>query len=117
MNAFTKEDLKAFQSESLEQKEQRSLADLGIDCVATDELRLTGCRRTGCIFCAFGVHLEKSPSRFEMLKDTHPKQYDYCMRGGEYNGDGEWQPNKEGLGMRHVFEELNKIYGEGFIKY
>lgn len=97
--------------------EQVRLTDLGIDCGTTDELRLTGCQRTGCIFCAFGCHLEKSPSRFEMLKKTHPKQYDYCMRGGEYNEDGVWQPNKEGLGMRHVFEELNKIYGDEFIKY
>ena len=97
--------------------EQMRLTDLGIDCGTADELRLTGCQRTGCIFCAFGCHLEKSPSRFEMLRDTHPKQYDYCLRGGEYNEDGVWQPNKEGLGMRHVFEELNKIYGEGFIKY
>ena len=29
----------------------------------------------------------------------------------------EIKPYKEGLGMGHVFDELNKIYGEGFIKY
>ena len=34
-----------------------------------------------------------------------------------YDADGIWKPNKDGLGMGHVFEELNKIYGEGFIKY
>lgn len=37
--------------------------------------------------------------------------------GGEYDEDGIWKPNKDRLGMGHVFEELNKIYGEGFIKY
>ena len=76
----------------------------------------TGCNRTGCIFCAFGCHLEKTPSRFQRLKQTHPRQYDYCIGGGEYV-NGIWQPSKDGLGMGHVFDELNKIYGEGFIKY
>lgn len=81
------------------------------------ELKTTGCDRTGCIFCVFGCHLDKSPNRFEMLKKTHPKQYAYCINGGEYDETGKWQPNKEGLGMGHVFDELNKIYGDDFIKY
>ena len=40
---------------------------------------LTGCQRTGCMFCAFGCHLEGSPTRFERMAHTHPKQYDYCI--------------------------------------
>ena len=80
-------------------------------------LTTTGCHRTGCIFCGFGCHLEKEPNRFQRLKETHPRQYKYCIEGGEYNEDGIWQPNKNGLGMGHVFDELNKIYGEDFIKY
>lgn len=43
------------------------------------KLTLTGERRTGCIFCTLGCHLEKSPNRFQRLKNTHPKQYNYCM--------------------------------------
>lgn len=81
------------------------------------QLKSTGCDRTGCIFCAFGCHLEKEPSRFQRLKETHPRQYQYCIGGGEYDEAGVWKPNKQGLGMGHVFDELNKIYGEGFIKY
>lgn len=38
-----------------------------------------GCKRTGCMFCAFGAHLEKD-SRFEMLYDLHPKLYKAFMR-------------------------------------
>lgn len=45
-------------------------------------LKCTGCQRTGCIFCGFGVHLEKGETRFQRLAKTHPKQYEYCMRGG-----------------------------------
>lgn len=42
-------------------------------------LTTTGVRRTGCMFCMFGVHLESSPNRFEQMAFTHPKQYDYCI--------------------------------------
>lgn len=76
----------------------------------------TGCDRTGCMFCAFGAHLEKGKTRFQRLKETHPKQYSYCMNGGEFV-NGLWQPNKQGLGMRYVFDELNSLYGDDFIRY
>lgn len=39
----------------------------------------TGANRTGCMFCMFGVQSEKSPNRFEIMKNTHPKQWDYCI--------------------------------------
>lgn len=45
------------------------------------KLCTTGCYRTGCIFCGFGCHLDKY-SRFLRLKETHPKQYNFCMNGG-----------------------------------
>lgn len=81
------------------------------------KLKTTGCQRTGCVFCGFGAHLEKEPTRFQMLKETHPKIYNYCLNGGEYDNEGLWRPTKDGLGMRHVFEELNRLYGESFIRY
>ena len=99
-----------------EDSDQMRIEDYGIEGCGTEKLCTTGCNRTGCIFCAFGAHLEKGESRFERLKRTHPRQYEYCIGGGEYV-DGVWQPSKEGLGMGHVFDELNKIYGDGFIKY
>lgn len=76
----------------------------------------TGCRRTGCIFCGFGAHLEKGETRFQRLKRTHPRQYEYCMGGGNIE-NGVWVPSKKGLGMAHVFDEMNKIYGNNFIRY
>ena len=42
-------------------------------------LKTTGAARTGCMFCMFGAHLEKSPNRFERMALTHPKQHDYCI--------------------------------------
>lgn len=38
-----------------------------------------GYERTGCMFCMFGVHLEKGENRFQRMKRTHPKIHNYCM--------------------------------------
>lgn len=86
-------------------------------CDCGGKLCTTECQRTGCIFCGFGAHLEKVEGRFERLKRTHPRQYEYCMEGGAYDTDGLWKPTKDGLGMRHVIDEVNKIYGKNFIRY
>lgn len=57
----------------------------------------TGRDRTGCIWCCFGINSEKEPNRFQMLKQTHPKLYEYCMR--------DW--NKGGLGLKKVLDAIN----------
>lgn len=72
-------------------------------------LETTGCKRTGCIFCMFGCHLEKGPNRFQQLKKTHPRQYEYCIGGGQIV-DGKWQPSKEGLGLGKVLDYINVKY-------
>jgi 3'-phosphoadenosine 5'-phosphosulfate sulfotransferase (PAPS reductase)/FAD synthetase len=74
-----------------------------------DRLTTTGCDRTGCIFCMFGCHLEKEPNRFQRLKETHPRQYEYCIGGGEMVDD-KWQPNKEGLGLGKVLDYIGVKY-------
>lgn len=53
-----------------------------------DELTTTGCKRTGCMFCMFGCHLEKHPNRFEMMRENYPNQYNYCMKPVEEGGLG-----------------------------
>ena len=105
----------------------------GTDC----KLKCTKCQRTGCIFCGFGCHLEKGESRFQRLAKTHPKQYEYCINGGQWvdnpgydptapTYDGQWKnwnpkkiwvPSKQGLGMKKVFDDCNAIYGKDFIRY
>lgn len=75
-----------------------------------DRLKTTGCDRTGCIFCMFGCHLEKEPNRFQRLKETHQRQYEYCINGGEYNEEGKWQPSKEGLGLGKVLDFIGVKY-------
>ena len=39
----------------------------------------TGANRTGCMFCMFGLHLEKEPNRFQRMALTHPRQYEFCI--------------------------------------
>ena len=100
-------------------------------------LKCSGCQRTGCIFCAFGAHLEKGETRFQRLAYTHPRQYEYCIGGGEWVDnpyydpaapvwDGEWKNwnpkkiwtrNGKGLGLGKVFDMVNEIYGKDFIRY
>lgn len=38
-----------------------------------------GYERTGCMFCMFGVHMEKGENRFQRMQNTHPSIYNYCM--------------------------------------
>ena len=60
----------------------------------------TGCNRTGCVFCGFGCHLEKEPNRFQRLKETHPKLWNYCMKP--------W--DEGGLGMKEVLDYIGVKY-------
>jgi 3'-phosphoadenosine 5'-phosphosulfate sulfotransferase (PAPS reductase)/FAD synthetase len=40
----------------------------------------TGVRRTGCVFCCFGLHMDEGrKNRFELLHETHPKMYRLVM--------------------------------------
>jgi 3'-phosphoadenosine 5'-phosphosulfate sulfotransferase (PAPS reductase)/FAD synthetase len=81
---------------------------LSMDDIPTD-LMTTGCKGTGCMFCMFGVHLEPEPNRFQKMKITHPKQYDYCMGGGAFVNE-KWMPDKKGLGMAKVLDYIGVKY-------
>ena len=70
-------------------------------------LKTTGCSRTGCMFCGFGCHLEKpGEGRFERMKITHPKQYDYIMRPWEEGG----------LNYKEIIDWINE-HGNFNIRY
>ena len=81
-------------------------ASLGIFDIGRPALKTTGCQRTGCMFCGYGCHLDKSPNRFERMKETHPKQYDYIMRPKEQGG----------LNYKEIIDWINE-HGSMNIKY
>lgn len=64
------------------------------------DLATTELNRTGCMFCAFGAHLEKGTNRFQRMSRTHPKQYDYCLR----------PVDEGGLGMAQVLDYIGVPY-------
>ena len=70
------------------------------------ELTTTGCSRTGCMFCGYGCQLEKGEGRFERMKRTHPKQYNYIMKP--------W--DEGGLGYKEIIDWMNE-HGDLNIKY
>ena len=102
-------------------------------------LATTGAKRTGCIFCAFGLQSEKGETRFQRLKRTHPKLYEYAVGGGQWidnpdyvdglimepdaigwipwNPERIWVPDKNGLGMGFVFDYTNELYGKEIFRY
>lgn len=47
--------------------------------VYADKLKTTGEQRTGCMFCPVGCHLDKGENKFQRMKKTHPKIWNYCM--------------------------------------
>ena len=63
---------------------QMDFSDFGL-YLDNRKLKTTGCSRTGCMFCGYGCHLEEE-SRFERMKVTHPKIYEYIMRPKEEGG-------------------------------
>ena len=71
------------------------------------KLKTTGCDRTGCMFCLYGAQREKAgEGRFERMKKTHPKQYDFIMRpkekgGLNYKAVIDWTNEHGGLNIRY----------------
>ncbi len=63
--------------------------------VPYSEIYDMGEKRTGCMWCMFGVHLEKGENRFQRMKKTHRNQWNYCMKTVEEGG----------LGMREILED------------
>lgn len=60
---------------------------------STGNLFFDGVHSTGCIFCAFGLHMEEKPNRFQQLRITHPKRYQFCM---------------ENLGLKQVLDYIRQ---------
>ena len=65
----------------------------------------TGCKRTGCIFCLFGILQDKD--RIIKLEKEDKRLADYVLNGGEYDNEGMWIPTNKGLGYV-VFTWENK---------
>lgn len=90
--------------EEQEVQGQTSLKDFGINTGEYAILKTTGAKRTGCMFCGFGCHLDDD--RFVRMKVTHPKQYEWIMKP--------W--DEGGLGYKEVIDWINE-HGNLRIRY
>lgn len=94
--------------EHVQGKLQENTMDMGMFDVRKPVFDTTGCDRTGCVFCGFGCHREKSPNRWELAeKFSNPEIIDYMMRGGAFDEKGIWKPDNRGLGFWFVIEWIN----------
>lgn len=66
------------------------------NCLGYCKLYDLGYTRTGCCYCMFGIQFDKTPNRFQRMRQTHPKLFEYCMRPTESNG----------LGLQEVLKHL-----------
>lgn len=86
---------------------QMDWEDYGLFEIDRPIMKTTGVERTGCMFCGFGCHREKQgEGRFERMKQTHPKQYEYIMKP---TSDG-------GLWYKDVIDWINE-HGNLHIAY
>lgn len=83
-------------------------------------LYTTKAQRTGCSMCGFGIHMEKRPHRFDLLRERNEKEWEHLMyhlvkdETGNWYGWGrvldyigvEWEtpPNKGLPGQINLFE-------------
>lgn len=53
-------------------------------------LYTTKAQRTGCSMCGFGIHMEKRPHRFDMLRERNPREWEHLMYHLVQDPDGNW---------------------------
>lgn len=83
---------------------QMDICDLGL-CQDWGQLKTTGQKRTGCMFCLFGC-TARDWDNLRKMKETHPKTYDYLMRPKEEGG----------MNYKEIIDWLNE-HGDLNIKY
>lgn len=74
----------------------------------------TGCQRTGCIFCLFGITQDQE--RILRVQRKEPRIADYMLRGGAFDEKGMWKPSNKGLGFWFVIKWL-EIHGNLYIPF
>lgn len=57
---------------------------------ADGTLRTTKAQRTGCSMCGFGIHMEGRPHRFDLLRESNPKEWEFWMKHIYQDEDGKW---------------------------
>ncbi len=78
----------------------------------------TGCNRTGCFSCGFGLHLEsKNDSRFKIMNSyVNQRLTDAVLRGGWFDQNTGWWTPHNGIGLWFIIEWMNRHGKESGLK-
>lgn len=79
------------------------------------QLNTTGCDRTGCMFCLYGIQCEKGKNRIQRLLKTHPKVWLFCLKPICYGGFGDGKGIKIFRNKILLRNGLNNIKKNDFI--
>lgn len=74
------------------------------------KLDTTGEKRTGCVYCTYGITLEKGENRFQKLYKNDKRKYDFAINGGKLDDKGKLVPGNGGLGMGKVLDLMGVNY-------
>lgn len=86
----------------------------GIEREADGTLYTTKAQRTGCNMCGFGIHLEKRPHRFDLLRERNEKEWRYWMFGCCTDDEGNpygWAKVLDYIGVGYL-EQSSEIEGQ-----
>ena len=77
-------------------------------------LYTTKAQRTGCSMCGFGIHMEKRPHRFDLLREHNPKAWDFWMNKCCTDENGKkygWGRVLDYIGVPYLNEDKTKCDG------
>lgn len=75
-------------------------------------LRTTKAQRTGCSMCGFGIHIEERPHRFDRLRESNYKEWEFWMYRcavDEYTG--------EHFGWGRVLDYIGVPWQDEYVEY
>jgi 3'-phosphoadenosine 5'-phosphosulfate sulfotransferase (PAPS reductase)/FAD synthetase len=74
------------------------------------KLDTTGEKRTGCVYCTYGVTQEKGENRFQKLYKNDKRKYDFAIKGGKIDDKGKLVPGNGGLGIGKILDLMGINY-------
>ena len=81
-------------------------------------LYTTKAQRTGCSMCGFGIHMEKRPNRFDLLREENPKEWEYwffrCCKDEKTGESYGWARVLDYIGVGYEPDgQMNLFDGKG----
>lgn len=83
---------------------------------ADGTLYTTKAQRTGCSMCGFGIHMEKRPNRFDLLRESNPAEWEFwmknCVKDPETGGKYGWGRVLDYIGVGWADDPYGNLDGQ-----